>query len=184
MGTKKRDIVEFINSDGSLINSKVPPQSQLNPNIVTKSTTDQHVNMARQGMVWMNYRRYYGEDSEKLPYESVADKYAKDPKKFYYFLKKLQKTNDFEKYFTEKKEKKTLEEIAKGKMKQLIEKIKVDEVIFDPATNYLPDIEELREHDPLLINNLDDVIEGIIANLTEKEQITILNYMRKRLKDG
>lgn len=179
---EKQDIKEFIEDDGTLINSKMPPN--INHMSTSKSTTDQHVAAARQGMVWMNYRRFYGETDETLPFTKEADKWERDPESFYKFLKSKGKEKEFNKYFVKKEEKKDtsaiLKEVAKNKMKKIVEDLItqrrdnnefVKKNIEDKAT-----IDQLKEREPALLKKFTAIAEEIKNVFNENECETIIDY--------
>ena len=178
-------VKEFINTDGTLINSKMPPGTVVNPMAVSNKTTDQHISVSRQGMVWMNYRRFYGEDNEVLPYTKQADKFEKDPEKFYKFLKSIGKTKDFNKYFVKKEEKKdvqtVLKEASRIKMKDLVEDIiaKKDTItdIVKKKDNEVANIDQLQEKYPAMMKKVTTLAEGIRDSFSEPEQDVIIDYI-------
>lgn len=97
----QKQLDELVDDDGSLISSAVPDNAYLQ-STVQNSTTDDHVKQARQQMIWMQYRRYYGEgvtkSDDKLTL--MADKYANSPEKFYRYLQRIGEQHQFSKYFT------------------------------------------------------------------------------------
>jgi hypothetical protein len=95
----KEEIDELVDSDGTLVSSKIPP---LNMGLAPKKTTDQTVVMARMtnNPVTRGYRKYYGESedednnvvnevdySEAFGYEETKDMDGKDT--FKYLVKKM-----------------------------------------------------------------------------------------------
>lgn len=177
-------VKEFIEKDGTLINSKMPPT--INPMAASNKTTDQHISQSRQGMVWMNYRRFYGEDNEKLPYTAQADKYEKDPEKFYKYLKSIGKGKEFNKYFVKKEEDKTgvqtvLKESGRIKMKDLVEDIIAKKSpigdIVKKKDNEIANIDQLKEKYPAMLKKVTSLAEGIKDSFSEPEQDVIIDYI-------
>lgn len=175
-------IKEFINDDGTMINSKMPPS--INRMATSKMTTDQAVTASRQGMVWMNYRRFYGEGDEVLPFAKEADKM--DPESFFNFLKKKGKTDEFKKYFVEKEEKKdvksALNEIAKDKMKQLVEDLitkKRENEFVKKMDEDKPNIDQIEEREPALMKKITAIAESIKSVFEEKERDVIIEYIEQ-----
>jgi hypothetical protein len=107
----KRQLDELVDDNGALISSNVPDNAMLQSTI-QHSTTDDHVKSARQQMIWMQYRRYYGEGKKKSKYTLMADKYANHPEKFYRFLERKGDQKEFSKYFTKVKHQNVLNEAA------------------------------------------------------------------------
>ena len=88
------NIKEFINSDGSIISSKVP---NIDPKTSAKTTTDKSVGMRTQPY---NFTIYNVKLQEKeLPYSEEANKMAENPKSFYEFLESVGESVKFEEYF-------------------------------------------------------------------------------------
>jgi len=188
---EKTDIKEFIEKDGTMINSKMKPN--LNRQAMSKQTTDQHVSAARQGMVWMNYRRFYGEDGETLPFAKEADKLGKNPEAFYKFLKTKGKTSDFNKYFVKKEievEKtnvaKVLKEAQRSKMQNLIEDLLTKKrENNDLVKNKSKDkhaISDLRKQNPEIFKSLNDIIKKIMDEFTDSDdKDAIADYIVQKM---
>lgn len=177
-------IKEFIEDDGTLINSKMPPN--INRMATSKSTTDQHVAASRQGMVWMNYRRFYGETDETLPFTKEADKWEKDPESFFKFLKSKGKQYEFKKYFVRKEEKKdvksTLNETARIKMQELVNDLvskRREEELVKKDSEDKPTIDQLKERETVLIKKITTVAESIKSVFTEDECDVIIDYIEQ-----
>lgn len=159
---------ELVNKDGSRIKGgdKI---DQVNNMSSTKITTDDFAHMTRQGISrYNNYGRiYYGEDDEskdgaKLP---EKDKKKKNPKKP---IKKLK-------------------ENGKEKMNSLIEDIFtkkdfdrefVDINKKDLKLNGIPEIDVVRETNPILIRKVGALKDIIEKNSTSgEEKAIILNHL-------
>jgi hypothetical protein len=188
---EKQAIKEFIEKDGTLINSKMKPN--LNRQAMSKQTTDQHVSAARQGMVWMNYRRFYGEAGEVLPFVKEADKWEKNPEAFYKFLKTKGKTSDFNKYFVKKEDgvektnvTKVLKEAQRNKMQTLIEDLltKKRENI-ELVKNNSKDkntITDLRKKNPEVFKLINEVIKKITDEFTDSDdKDVIVDYITQKI---
>lgn len=186
---EKQDIKEFIKDDGTLINSKMPPN--INRMATSKQTTDQHVATSRQGMVWMNYRRFYGEADATLPFAKEADKWEKDPEQFFNFLKSKGKTSEFKKYFAEKEKgkvdstntTKVLKESQKDKMRKLVEDLVTKKRDGNDIVKKKDDdsvsIDQLKEREPALLKKITAVAESIKTVFTDKERDVIVDYINQ-----
>ena len=174
---KEENINEFIEKDGTLINSKMPPS--VNGMAVSNKTTDQHVSASRQGMVWMNYRRFYGEDNEVLPFTKEADKWEKDPEKFFKFLKSKGKEKEFSKYFVKKDTETILKESGRMKMRELVEDIVTKKKAIGDIVSKKDDIslEDVKEKNPAILKKIEDIAESIKSSFTEGEQDVIIDYI-------
>lgn len=184
---EKQPIKEFIEDDGTLINSKMPPN--LNRQAMSKQTTDQHVATSRQGMVWMNYRRFYGEADKALPFSKEADKWEKDPESFFKFLKSKGQQSEFNKYFVKKPEggaettntAKVLKEFQKDKMKKLVEDLvtakREGSDIVKKKDEDTASIEKLKEREPVLFKKITSISETIKSVFTDKEQDAVIDYI-------
>ena len=188
---RKEDIKEFIEKDGTLINSKMKPN--LNRQAMSKQTTDQHVSAARQGMVWMNYRRFYGEAGEVLSFAKEADKWEKNPEAFYNFLKTKKKTSDFNKYFVKKEDEiektdvpKILKETGANKMQTLIEdlltKKRENSDLVKNKNKNKPSVSDLRKENTEIFKSLDDIIKKITEEFTDSDdKDTIIDYITQKI---
>jgi len=184
---EKQDIKEFIEDDGTLINSKMKPN--LNRQAMSKQTTDQHVATSRQGMVWMNYRRFYGEADETLPYTKEADKHEVDPESFFKFLSKQGKQDDFSKYFVKKEEKaetvnatKVLKETQRNKMRDLVEDLVTKKheprEFVKKQSDDKPTVDELRVRETALFTQIDAIIKKIDEAFPENdEKDVVIDYI-------
>lgn len=184
---EKQDIKEFIEDDGTLINSKMKPN--LNRQAMSKQTTDQHVTSSRQGMVWMNYRRFYGESEESLPFSKEADKMESDPESFYKYLTSKNKKDDFGKYFVKKEDKKdtvkasdVLKETQRNKMRELVEDLITKKYdandLVKKRSDDKPTIDELRVRETSLFNQIDSVIKKIEEAFPENdEKDVVMDYI-------
>lgn len=170
------DIKEFINPDGSVLKSKVPPY--IDPKTTSHMTTDKYMKTVSQPFVFANYRRYYGESV--LPYNEEADKCKDNPGKFYDFLKKKKSEVTFEQYFVNDDPKTKLKEIAKLKAIDIIEDIITKRNIlngdFVKKETDLPTIDEVRGKEKLILGKLDRIANYIKSNLSEGEKKVILSY--------
>lgn len=172
-------IKEFINPDGSVLKSKMPPH--IDPKTTSRLTTDKYMKMVSQPFVFANYRRYYGESV--LPYNEEADKLKDDPGKFYEYLKEKKSEATFEQYFVDDNPKDKLKEIAKFKAIDIIEDIITKRNIlngdFVKKENDLPTIDEVRGKEKLILGKLDKIAQYINGNLSEGEKKVILSYFNQ-----
>lgn len=191
MRVKKQDLLkEFINGDGDIIHSTY---KTVNPKGTSKSTTDDHISASRQGMVWMNYRRYYGEGSEKLPYNDVADACSKDPKAFYDFLKDNDEVEVFESYFTYDG---NLDHAGEGEEQNLADsELKMKESIININNKYrdadlvkrpedLPTLEEIESQEPLIIGKFKDIISFVNKHFDNDQKKVLLDYIKENMYNG
>jgi len=142
--------------------------------------------MVAQPFVFVNYRRYYGES--ELPYNEEADKHAKDPKKFYEFLKTKGAEATFEEYFTkdEKSLQETLKDIRKQKAIDLIEDIltkrQIYNDVFAKQAENTKSIDEIKNDNKLIFGQLDKILEFIKYNMDTGEKHLILSHIMENLK--
>jgi len=181
---EKQVVKEFIDTDGTMINSKMPPN--VNRMATSKQTTDQHVASARQGMVWMNYRRFYGEEDATLPFEKEADKWEKNPEAFFKFLKSKGKEKEFNQYFVKKTEKmdvkKKLDEGARDKMQELVEDLvakRREEDLVKKNDEDKPTIDQIKEREPALMKKITAIAESIKSVFAENERDVIISYIEQ-----
>ena len=139
-----------------------------------------------QGMVWMNYRRFYGETDETLPFAKEADKWEKDPESFFKFLKSKGKGDEFNKYFVKKEEKKdvvsAINEVAKDKMKQLVEDLvtkKREDELVKKSDMDKPTIDQIKEREPALLKKITAIAESIKSVFEEVERDVIVDYIEQ-----
>jgi hypothetical protein len=201
----KEEIEELVDSDGTLVSSRIPP---LNMGLAPKKTTDQTVIMGRMtnNPVTRGYRKYYGESeeedenvvsevdySEAFGYEETKDMDGKDTYK--YLVKKMgmepddakDRTEQFGKDPSGKKTKNAPKQIRnkKGFIDRMtlseIERQKmidiIDEILLTKKTND----KEISKKD----TNVSKIIKKNIDSLkkmAEKEGMTI-NQIIKMFKD-
>lgn len=164
-------IKEFINADGTMGLSKM---HITNPKVVSNLTTDDAISQSRQGMVWMNYRRFYGESGEDLPFADVADACSKDPKKFYDFLQDKGQEKEFEKYFTLELNEydnlaETISDIVSKKYKYgFHEKIDLT-------------MEDVTAKEPMITKKLGKILEFINTNFSDDEKKVVSKYINETL---
>lgn len=159
---------ELVNKDGSRI-SGGDKIDQVNNMSTSKITTDDFINMSRQGVSrYNNYGRiYYGENDEsndhvKLPKE---DKKKKNPKKPIKKIKESgrQKMNSLvEDIFTKKEFDKEFVDVKRD----------------DLRLNGIPELDVVRETNPILIRKVGALKDIIEKNSTSgEEKAIILNHL-------
>lgn len=166
----KDQIDELINADGGLIHGSTKPNSD--PKTTAAKTTDQVVSATRQDTT-MGYRRFYGEAT--LPYNTAADRFAKQPKKFYEYLKRRGAQETFEQYF---------EKISPNEVKATNEEFlrKVAEDVLtkrsdrDIVSNRM--FEQLDDDNPILGKSVKRLCE-LMKDLDESDKKLIVEYIRK-----
>ena len=93
----KKDLIELIDSTGSIINGDYT----INHDFGSNKTSDGFEKMTRQGASnFYGYRRFWGEDEENKKHSKIADKLQNDPAKFFQILKNNGKESEFGDYFT------------------------------------------------------------------------------------
>lgn len=175
---KKLD--EFVNSDGTLISSKIP---NIDPLTTAKTTTDKSIRMRAQPFMYTVYRRFFSE-GEELLHTKKADQMKDDPKKFHEYLKTIGEGDSFEKYFQKPV-------TPKDKLKE-ISRIKAYEVMEtlinrrannnDIVTKTLPTIDEIKNKEILLVDKLTKLAETIRDIMTEDEKKVISSYFNEKIR--
>lgn len=173
-----KNINEFINSDGTLINSKIP---KIDPKISAKTTTDKSVKMRSQPYNFTIYNVKLQETD--MPYTKEADEMSDNPEKFYNFLKEKGEENLFEDYFEITDPKEKLKEISRKKAYGVIETI-LNKRSFsnDVLTKNKPTIEEIKNKEVLLLDKLTKIAETIKELMNEDEKKVILSYFSEKIK--
>ena len=189
---QKGEIDELIDSDGTMLNSKIPP---LDATLHPRKTLDQTIGMSRvtNDPVTRGYRVYWGESEEKegevvneidfsdaFGYEETKDKDYKETVKT---LKQMgvenpvERTKQFGKLPKVKKK--------KGKLKQrLVEKEKLDEVQRNKMVKMVEDIIAKKSKGESDVVGRDKPVNKILLNnlksikkLSEKEGISLSQLM-------
>jgi hypothetical protein len=189
---QKGEIDELIDSDGTMLNSKIPP---LDATLHPRKTLDQTIGMSRvtNDPVTRGYRVYWGESEEKegevvneidfsdaFGYEETKDKDYKETVKT---LKQMgvenpvERTKQFGKLPKVKKK--------KGKLKQrLVEKEKLDEVQRNKMVKMVEDIIAKKSKSESDVVGRDKPVNKILLNnlksikkLAEKEGISLSQLM-------
>lgn len=189
---QKGEIDELIDSDGTMLNSKIPP---LDATLHPRKTLDQTIGMSRvtNDPVTRGYRVYWGESEEKerevvneidfsdaFGYEETKDKDYKETVKT---LKQMgvenpvERTKQFGKLPKVKKK--------KGKLKQrLVEKEKLDEVQRNKMVKMVEDIIAKKSKGESDVVGRDKPVNKILLNnlksikkLAEKEGISLSQLM-------
>jgi hypothetical protein len=189
---RKGEIDELIDSDGTMLNSKIPP---LDATLHPRKTLDQTIGMSRvtNDPVTRGYRVYWGESEEKegevvneidfsdaFGYEETKDKDYKETVKT---LKQMgvenpvERTKQFGKLPKVKKK--------KGKLKQrLVEKEKLDEVQRNKMVKMVEDIIAKKSKGESDVVGRDKPVNKILLNnlksikkLAEKEGISLSQLM-------
>ena len=163
----KSKIDELINADGGLIHGSEKPG--IDPKTTAAKTTDQVVSATRQDTT-MGYRRFYGEAT--LPYNTAADRYAKQPKKFYEFLKRHKAEDTFEQYF----EKVNQDKLNEDYLKKMAEDVLAKRSDRDIVSNKL--FEQLDDDNPILGKCVKRLCE-LMSELDENDKKLILGYIQK-----
>ena len=179
---QKKDINEFITPDYGSLSSKMPPDT--NAKGESHITSDKMMRMVAQPFVFVNYRRYYGE--AELPYSEEADKFAKNPEKFYEFLKSKGAEKEFESYFTnEKPVEDKLKNVKKEKFIKMLEVIltkkDIENDVFSKDDGNLPTMDEVKDKNKLIFGHLDKILEFVKQNMDEKEKKLILSYIKENI---
>lgn len=166
----KDQIDELINADGGLIHGSKKPG--LDPKTSSAKTTDQVVSATRQDTT-LGYRRFYGEAT--LPYNTAADRYSKQPKKFYEYLKRRGAEETFEQYF-EKVDQNKVNTTNEAYLVKMAEDVLAKKSDRDIVSNKL--FEQLDDENPILgkcIKRLCIMMNG----LDESDKKLILGYIQK-----
>lgn len=171
---EKKEIKEFIDGTGTMIGSKM---KKVNPETSSSLTTDRAISQSSQGMVWMNYRRFYGESAEIMEYNDVADACAKDPKSFYDFLADRNETEKFEEYFT--KDEAINED--DDKIYEIISDIVKNKKRPEIQDKSVRTIEEMSDEEPIIFSKIDKLFDFLASNTNNGEKRVLLDYLREKL---
>jgi hypothetical protein len=189
---QKGEIDELIDSDGTMLNSKIPP---LDATLHPRKTLDQTIGMSRvtNDPVTRGYRVYWGESEEKegevvneidfsdaFGYEETKDKDYKETVKT---LKQMGVENPIER--TKQFGKLPKVKKKKGKLKQrLVEKEKLDEVQRNKMVKMVEDIIAKKSKGESDVVGRDQPVNKILLNnlksikkLAEKEGISLSQLM-------
>ncbi len=171
-------ITEFVNSDGTLISSKIP---NIDPKTSAKTTTDKSVGMKTQPY---NFTIYNVKLQEKeMPHSEKANKMASNPKRFYRFLESIGEADKFEEYFEISNPKEKLKEVSRMKAYEVVEAIlNKRSATTDVITKNLPTIEEIKNKEILLLDKLTKIAETIKEVMSEDEKKVILSYFNEKIK--
>jgi len=200
----KEEIEELVDSDGTLVSSRIPP---LNMGLAPKKTTDQTVVMGRMtnNPVTRGYRKYYGESeesednvvnevdySEAFGYEETKDMDGEET--FKYLVKKMgmepdeakDRTKQFGKDPSGKRTKNAPKQIRnkKGFIDRMtlseIERQKMIDILDEIILNKKSGDGELGEKDSKVSKIIKKNIESL-KKMADKEGLTI-NQIIKMLK--
>lgn len=175
----EKNINEFINSDGTLINSKVP---NIDPKSTAKTTTDKSIGMRTQlyNFAMYNVRLY----EKELPHTDKANEMSDNPKLFYEYLESINEKDKFEEYFEKSDD-------VKSKLKEISRKkaYEVMETLLSKKNNYhdvikktQPTIEEIKNKEILLLDKLTKIAETIKQVMDEDEKKVILSYFGETIR--
>lgn len=166
----KNQIDELINADGGLIHGSKKPNQD--PKTSSAKTTDQVVSATRQDTT-MGYRRFYGEST--LPYNTAADRFSKQPKKFYEYLKRRGAENTFEQYF-EKVSPEEVKATNEAFLRKMAEDVLAKKSDRDLVSNKM--FEQLDDDNPILGKCVKRLCE-MMKELDESDKKLILGYIQK-----
>ena len=172
------NIKEFVNADGTLINSKVPITD---PKTTAKTTTDKSMKMRAQPFMFSTYRRFFSEN--ELPHTQKADELQENPEGFHKFLESIGEGQNFEQYFQKDDAKGKLKEVSRDKAYKMLETLLANkDTRQDVLTKTPPTIEEIQGKETLLVDKLTKVADTIRQVMDEEEKKVILNYFSQRIK--
>ena len=167
---KIKNLKELIDSTGSIISG----DKTLSHDFGSDKTSDEFEKMSRQGASnFYGYRRWWGEDDDKKPYSKLADKLQKNPKKFYEILKRNNKQDHFEDYFT-----KDSDSPSEDLMKEMLEDIVTNKMSSD-IVNSIEDVqirslEDYSDEDPILVKWV-MLVKDLWVERDNDERIVIIN---------
>jgi hypothetical protein len=171
-------IKEFINSDGTIISSKIP---NIDPKTSAKTTTDKSIKMRAQPY---NFTIYNVKLQEKeMQYSEEANKMAKNPEGFYKFLESVGESEKFEEYFEISDTKNRLKEISRKKAYDFMESLLTKHSnSSDVITKTPPTIEEIKNKEVLLLDKLTKIAETIREVMSEDEKKVLLSYFGEKIR--
>ena len=170
---KKKNLEELIDSAGSIISGDYT----INHDFGSDKTSDQYEKLTRQGASnFYGYRRWWGEDDENKPYSELADKLQSNPRKFYEILKRNEKSDSFEDYFTNEPIKEE-EDMMKDMLEDIVKSRFQDDIISkeDPTIKTL---EEYSDEDPILVKWV-MLVKELWVERDNAERIIIINDLMK-----
>jgi hypothetical protein len=171
-------IKEFVNSDGTLISSKIP---NLDPKSTAKTTTDKSVKMRTQPYNWTIYNVKLQE--KEMPYSEEANKMAENPENFYKFLESVGNVDKFEEYFEISDPKERLKEVSRLKAYEMMETIfNKRSISTDVITRTQPTIDEIKNKEVLLLDKLTRIADTIKEIMSEDEKKVILSYFSEKIR--
>lgn len=174
----EKNIKEFVNSDGTIISSKIP---NIDPKISAKTTTDKSIKMRSQPY---NFTIYNVKLQEKeLPYSEQANKMSKNPENFYKFLETVGESDKFEEYFEISDPKNRLKEISRKKAYDVMEALlSKQNTANDVIIKTPPTIDEIKNKEVLLLDKLTKIAETIKEIMSEDEKKVILSYFGEKIR--
>lgn len=194
---KKKQLDEFINKDGTLINKNVP--DNINPKTSSKSTTDQFIRATTQQRGLHGFFRAYGE--AELPYNDIADQYQESPEEFFMFLQTKGEEEQFGQYFQKREDDESSESeiINPADVDQDIEVVQTTtnqpnpetEVTTEPEEKidrpsirkpksavYEGIMKEFKSSDKIISGKLDRILEYVNNSCSENQREAILEYCK------
>ena len=170
---KKKNLEELIDSAGSIISGDYT----VNHDFGSDKTSDQYEKLTRQGASnFYGYRRWWGEDDENKPYSELADKLQSNPRKFYEILKRNEKSDSFEDYFT-KEPIKEEEDMMKDMLEDIVKSRFQDDVISKEVPT-IKTLEEYSDDDPILVKWV-MLVKELWVERDNAERVIIINDLLK-----
>ena len=169
---KIKNLKELIDSTGSIISG----DKTINHDFGSDKTSDEFEKLSRQGASnFYGYRRWWGEDDDKKPYSKLADRLQKNPKKFYEILKRNNKEDHFEDYFTN--DNSTLsEDLMKEMLEDIVKNNQPKDIVPSEIGGPIMDLETYSDEDPILVKWV-MLVKDLWSERENGERIIILNSL-------
>lgn len=174
---KKKQLLEFINKDGALINKSTP--DYIDPKVSSKSTTDEFINATQQKRGLHAFFRAYGEAD--LPYNDVADQFQDNPEDFMLFLKTKGEEDQFGQYFQQKDGQESADSELMNPEKpeeQEPSKSQTPTSSVTPVKSavYEEFVKEFTNKDKIISGKLDRILEYVNDNFTDDKKAAFFEY--------
>jgi hypothetical protein len=167
---KIKNLKELIDSTGSIISG----DKTISHDFGSDKTSDEFEKLSRQGASnFYGYRRWWGEDDDKKPYSKLADKLQKDPKKFYKILKRNNKQDRFEDYFT-KDSTKSSEDLMKEMLEDIVKNRIPKEIVPSKGEGGIMSLEDYSDEDPILVKWV-MLVKELWSERENNERMIIIN---------
>jgi hypothetical protein len=167
---KIKTLKELIDSTGSIISG----DKTISHDFGSDKTSDEYEKLSRQGASnFYGYRRWWGEDDDKKPHSELADRLQNNPKKFYEILKRNNKEDRFDDYFT-KDENLNSEDLMKEMLEDIVKNKMSADIIPSDVSSEIMNLEDYSDKDPILVKWV-MLVKELWMDRDNEERIIIIN---------